>query len=108
MDLKNRYTNFDLLRIPISLSYKSEYFYRTTIGATLSIVGFFLVIIYFIIKLIALIKKSSFTVITNEFQSPNESINFTNTPFLFSLTDSDGNPLELNSKIFDFSVVFSN
>ena len=108
MDLKNRYTNFDLLRIPISLSYKSEYFYRTTIGATLSIVGFFVVIIYFIIKLIALIKKSSFTVITNEFQSPNESINFTNTPFLFSLTDSDGNPLELNSKIFDFSVVFSN
>lgn len=107
MDLKKKYKHLDFLRVPISLSYKKEYLYRTYVGSTLTIAGFLIILIYFIIKLNEVIKKTSFTVIANEFQSPNDTINFTNTPILFSLTDSEGNPVELNSKLFEFSVVFS-
>ena len=107
MDLKKKYKHLDFLRVPISLSYKKEYLYRTYVGSTLTIAGFLIILIYFIIKLNEVIKKTSFTVIANEFQSPNDTINFTNTPILFSLTDSEGNPVELNSKLFELSVVFS-
>ena len=54
-----------------------------------------------------LFEKSSFTVITNEYQSPNDEINLTNVPILFSLTDKYGNPMELDSKLFELSVVYS-
>ena len=108
MDFKKLYINLDLLRIPISLSYKDQYLYKTFVGSTLTIVAFIIIFVYFVVKLKELISKSSFSIITNEFQSPKDTINFTNVPILFSLTDNDGNPLELNSKIFEFSVVFSN
>ena len=107
MDFKNMYKNFDLLRFPISLSYKNKYLYRTFIGATLTILCFIIVIAYFIFKLTQIIKKSSFSILSNEFQDPKDIINFTNTPILFALTDNNGNPMELNSKIVDFSVVMS-
>ena len=103
-----RYNNFDLLKIPISLSYKKEYLFKTFVGATLTIAAFFIILIYFIYKIIHLVKKTNFSIITNEYQSPTETINFKNIPILFSLTDEDSNPIQLNSKIYDFSVVFSN
>ena len=46
-----KYSNFDLFTIPISLSYKQKYLYRTFIGATLSIIGFIIIIVSLAIKL---------------------------------------------------------
>jgi hypothetical protein len=106
--IKKRYNNFDLLRIPISLSYKKEYLFKTFVGATLTIAAFFIIILYFIFKIKDLVQRTNFSITTNEYQSPKETINFKNIPILFSLTDNDGNPIQLNSQIFDFSVVFSN
>ena len=107
MGLYSKYKNFDLLKIPISLSYKKKYLYKTFIGATLTIIGFVLIISFFIFKLTKIINKSLFTLISNEFQNPKGFIDFTNIPILFALADSNGNPLELNSQIFEFSVVLS-
>ena len=107
MSFINTYNNFDLLRIPISLSYKNKYLYRTFIGASLTIIGIIILVVYFIVKVIEVIKKKSFVIISNEFQNPKASINFTNIPILFALADNNGNPLELNPKIVDFSVVLS-
>ena len=107
MDLKSKYNRLDLLTVPISLSYKEKYLYRTFIGATLTIICFIIIVIYFIIKLNEIISKSSFTIISNEFQSPKESINFTNVPILFTITDLIGNPLEINPRIFGFSVILN-
>ena len=107
MDLASLYNRLDLLTLPISLSYKEKYLYRTFIGATLTIICIIILSIYFIIKLHEIISKTSFSIISNEFQNPKASINFTNVPFLFAITDNIGNPRQLNSKIFDFSVILN-
>ena len=107
MDLKTKYNNLDLFTIPISLSYKDKYLYRTFIGATLTIICSIIIITYFIIKFSEIINKSSFTIISNEFQNPKESINFTNIPILFGVTDNIGNPRPLDPKLFDFSVILN-
>ena len=107
MSLYKTYLHFDLLKIPISLSFKKKYLYKTFIGATLTIVGAILIIVYFIIKLNQIVNKSLFTIISNEFQNPEGQIDFSNIPILFALADNYGNPLKLNSKIFEFSVVLS-
>ena len=69
--------------------------------------GFIIILVYFFVKLVGTIKKKSFAIISNEFQNPKASINFTNIPILFALADNNGNPLELNPKVVDFSVVLS-
>ena len=107
MEYINSFNNFDLLKIPITLSYKNKYLYRTIIGAILTILLIIIIIVYFIVRLSQIIKKSSFSIISNEFQNPKGSINFTNVPILFTLADNNGNPLELNSKIVDFSVILN-
>ena len=107
MGFKSTFNNLDLLKIPISLSYKDKFLYRTHIGATLTMIGFIIIIVYIIIKFTEIIEKSSFSIISNEYQNPLDSINFTNVPILFAMTDADGNPLDLNKKLVDFSVVFS-
>ena len=58
MSFINTYNNFDLLRIPISLSYKNKYLYRTFIGASLTIIGIIILVVYFIVKVIEVIKKN--------------------------------------------------
>ena len=107
MEYINSFNNFDLLKTPITLSYKNKYLYRTIIGGILTILLIIIIIVYFIVRLSQIIKKSSFSIISNEFQNPKESINFTNVPILFALTDNNGNPLELNTKIVDFSVILN-
>ena len=107
MDLKSKYNNLDLLTIPISFSYKEKYLYRTFIGATLTIICAIIIVTYFMIKFIEIINKSSFTIISNEFQNPKESINFTNVPILFGITDLIGNPRPLDPKLFDFNVIMN-
>ena len=57
MSFINSYNNFDLLRIPISLSYKNKYLYRTFIGASLTIIGAIIIVVYFIVKLIGTFQK---------------------------------------------------
>ena len=107
MAFKKIYKDLDLLKIPISLSFRNEYLYMTISGASLTIICFIILFIYSIISIKELFEKSSFTVITHEYQSPNDEINLTNVPILFSLTDKYGNPMELDSKLFELSVVYS-
>ena len=101
------FNNLDLLTIPISLSYKEKYFYRTFCGAVLTIAFIIILLAYFISEFIQIIKKSSFSIITNEYQNPKETIDFTNVPILFALTDDVGNPLHLNSKMAKYSVIIN-
>ena len=107
MSVYRKYLDFDLLKIPISLSFKKKYLYKTFIGSTLTIFGVILIIVFFIIKLNQIINKSEFTIISNEFQNPKGEIDFSNIPILFALADNNGNPLKFNSQIFEFSVVLS-
>ena len=105
MNIFSQYINFDLLKIPISFSYRKRYLYRTFIGSTLTIIGFIILLIYFSVKLNQIINKSLFTIISNEFQNPKDEINLTNIPILFSISDNNGNPIEIDSKMFELSAV---
>ena len=107
MKFKSTYNNLDLLTIPISLSYKDSYSYRTFVGATLTIIFFIIIIIYLIFQLYKVLTKSSFTIISNEYQNPKESIDFTNVPILFTLTDDIGNPIDLDPKLVEYSVILN-
>ena len=107
MKFKTPYNNFDLLNIPISLSYNNQYLYRTFVGATLTIILFIIIITYFIYQFIQIFNKSSFSIISNEFQNPKESIDFTNVPILFGLTDDVGNPLQLDPKVAKYFVILN-
>ena len=107
MDFIDKYNNLDLLTIPISLSYKNKYLYRTFIGSTLTIICAIIIIGYFMSTFIEIISKKTFTVISNEFQNPKESINFTNIPILFGITDNIGNPIPPDPKLVDFSVILN-
>ena len=107
MKFKSPYNNFDLLNIPISLSYNNQYLYRTFVGATLTIILFIIIITYFIYQFIQIFNKSSFSIISNEFQNPKESIDFTNVPILFGLTDDVGNPLQLDQKVAKYFVILN-
>ena len=107
MSIYANYLHFDLLSIPISLSYKKKYLYSTFVGATLTIICAILIILFLIIKLNQILSKSQFTIISNEYQNPKGEIDFSNIPILFTLADNNGNPIQINSKIFEFSVVSS-
>ena len=107
MKFKNIYNNFDLLNIPISLSFKNKYLYQTYVGATLTIIFTILIIIYFFNQVVQIIRKSSFSIISNEYQNPKESINFTNVPILFALTNDLGIPLDFNPKMVTYSVILN-
>ena len=107
MNIYAKYLHFDLLRIPISLSYKKKYLYNTFVGATLTIICAILIILFLIIKLKQILSKSQFSIISNEYQNPKGEIDFSNIPILFALADNNGNPIQINSKIFEFSVVSS-
>ena len=107
MKFKTPYNNFDLLNISISLSYNNQYLYRTFVGATLTIILFIIIITYFIYQFIQIFNKSSFSIISNEFQNPKESIDFTNVPILFGLTDDVGNPLQLDPKVAKYFVILN-
>jgi hypothetical protein len=107
MKFKSPFNNFDLLTIPISLSYKNKYLYQTIVGSILSIILSLIIIIYFIQQSIQIIRKSSFEIFSNEFQNPKESIDFTNVPILFTLTNDIGIPLQLDPKIAKYSVILN-
>ena len=107
MSIYANYLHFDLLSIPISLSYKKKYLYSTFVGATLTIICAILIILFLIIKLNQILSKSQFSIISNEYQNPKGEIDFSNIPILFTLADNNGNPIQINSKIFEFSVVSS-
>jgi hypothetical protein len=95
----------DLLHIPMSLSYKNEYFYKTTIGAVLTIICFFVVLSISLYEIKSLTEKSSFTIITNQYTDLSEQIDFSTRPILFQLIDNAGNIMEPDSKLFEFKAV---
>ena len=99
-----KFQGLDILRFHIPISYKNYSSYRTVIGAILSLFIIITIISYSIIKFKILIKKTSFTLISNEIQNSNGLINFSNIPILFTLYDDKGNNYEDNPKLYNFSV----
>ena len=98
----NFFKNCDLLHIPMSLSYKNEYFYTTYIGAFLTIIFFIIIVSLTSYEIKTLSDKSSFTIISNQYSDLNEQIDFGKIPLLFQLIDNAGEILELDNKLYEF------
>ena len=98
----NFFKNCDLLHIPMSLSYKNEYFYTTYIGAFLTIICFIIILSLTSYEIKTLSDKSSFTIISNQYSDLSEQIDFGKRPLLFQLIDNAGEILELDNKLYEF------
>ena len=96
------FKRFDLLNIPISLSYKNEYFYTTYFGATLSMLCLIIIIGISSYEIKTLIDKSSFSIISNKYSDLNQIIDFSKIPLLFQLIDNAGEIIEINDKLYEF------
>jgi len=92
----------DLLHTPMSLSYKSEYFYATYVGAVLTILCFIIVISITSYEIKELVDKSSFSIISNQYSDISEMIDFSKRPLLFQLIDNTGEMMELDDKLYEF------
>ena len=91
----------DFLNVPTSLSYKNEYFYTTNIGAILTILLSFIIIALFINEIIILYNRSSFTLISNQYTDLSQTIDFSQTPFLFQLSSDKGKLIEIDPKLLE-------
>ena len=101
----NFFQNFDFFQMPISLSFKGNTTYKSNFGGILTIIGIICIIVLSIIGIGNLICKKDFSIISEEYEDLNESINLTNTPFAFILTDSKGHIFENDSKLFTIKII---
>ena len=91
----------DFLNVPTSLSYKNEYFYITKVGAILTILLFFIIMTIITYETILLYKKTSFTLISNQYTDLSQTIDFSQTPFLFEITNNYGQNFDIQNKLFE-------
>ena len=91
---------YDYLNVPTSLSFKSEYFYHTKIGAILTIILTFFSLGIILYEIILLSKKTSFTLISNQYTDLSQSIDFSKTPVLFEFTNYKGQIFDLDNNLF--------
>ena len=51
MDNTLSFKNFDFFGVPIPISYKNNYLYKTNVGATLTIISSIIIIIYTLLQI---------------------------------------------------------
>jgi len=95
------FRRYDVFNVPTSLGYKNEYFYSTNVGAALTIFFFLIMIILISYQIIILYEKSSFTLIFNQYTDLLQTIDFSETPILFQMTNSNNRIMELDKKLFE-------
>lgn len=102
--MRDLFRSCDFLNIPTSLSYKKEYFYATNVGAFLTIIFFLIIVIMSTYEIIILYDKSSFTLISNQYTDLSQTLNFSETPFLFQLINDKGQFIDLDDKLYSLEV----
>ena len=93
---------FDLLQIPISLSYNNKYFYNTKFGAALSLISFIIIVSLTAYEIKTLTDKSSFSLITNKYTDLSQNIDFSKIPIFFQLMNNAGEIIEIDDKLYEF------
>ena len=93
---------FDLLKIPISLSYNNNHFYNTNFGAVLSLISFIFIVCLAAYELKTLTDKSSFSLITNQYTDLSQIIDFADIPLFFQLMNNAGEMIEIDEKLYEF------
>ena len=95
------FRRYDLLNVPVPLSYKNEYFYRSNVGATLTIFIFLIIISITSYEIILLYSGSSFTLISNQYTDISQIIDFSQTPILFQLANDNGQLIDIDNKLIE-------
>ena len=97
---KDWFRKCDFLNVPTSLSYKNEYFYATYVGAGLIVFFFAIILAITSYEAILLYKRSSFTLISNQYTDLSEIIDFSQTPFLFQMINEKGKVINKDDQAF--------
>ena len=98
---KGCFKRYDFLNVPMSLSYKKEYFYASNMGASLTIFFFLIIIILITYEIVILYQKTSFTLISNQYTDLLQSIDFSETPIFFQITNSNNKIMDLDNKLYE-------
>ena len=97
---KDWFRKCDFLNVPTSLSYKNEYFYATYVGAGLTVFFFAIILAITSYEAILLYKRSSFSLISNQYTVLSEIIDFSQTPFLFQMINEKGKVTNKDDQAF--------
>lgn len=107
-NLSKFFRTLDMYGTPIPIYFQKESKYKTLFGSVLTILSILIIIIFIIIFLYELCSKGSFTIVSSNLIDSGEIIDFSNIPFLFSLSNSEGEYIEFDEKLFAFSVFDTN
>ena len=102
------FRTIDMYGASIPIYFQKESKYKTLFGSALTVLSILIIIIFIIIFLYELCSKGSFTIVSSTFINSDEIIDFSNIPFLFSLSNSEGEYIEFDEKLFTFSVFDTN
>ena len=94
----------DLLQIPISLSFKQKYYYRTNIGGNITIIDIILVTIISKITIINVIRRINFSISFTEINDLS-AIDFSNKPLGFQLIDNKGKSISYDLKLYEYKII---
>lgn len=82
--------------------------YKTLLGSFISLISVLVMISFTVIYINELISKGSFTLVSSIYKDSKNSIDFSNIPILLALTNSMGEILDYDEKLFSFSVLDNN
>ena len=95
----------DLLQIPISLSFKKNYYYRSSFGGIITIIDIILISTFSIITIKDIYKKSNFSISSTETNDLSALIDFSNKPLGFQLIDAKGNPINYDLQLYEYKII---
>ena len=98
------FKSMDLLEVPVSLSFKQHYYFETNAGSILTLLNVILIICYSFYNISDLIHGENYSLVTNEFENEHSIIDFSNTPFSFTMLSSSGKFLQYDKKLLDYKI----
>ena len=107
MNTRFTFKSFDLFKVSIPISYENNCFYKTNIGALLTIISFIIILVYTLLQISTLLDRSSYTVTASELQDLRGEIDLSNTPIMLQLLDLLWNPVEYDPKLFTFTATYT-
>lgn len=103
--ISNFLTRIDLFGIQMPFYYKKRTLYKTKLGGVFTIFSISLITALAIAYVMNLITKKSFNVITSDYYNPKEEIDFSKSPFLFTISNDQGQIIELDQNSYTLDVM---
>ena len=107
----NKEIFFDLINIygeSYFIHFKTKYKHQTRLGIFFGVISLLTFIILSFVFFFEIFNRSHFSLFIYNQQNNNSYINLTNTPFIFTVIDSNGNFIPEDKKLFKLEVIYIN